>query len=260
MAALSISFEELYQVVSRFLGYGNTPTDDNLRTAKKIVFRGYRQYLYPIDKRTDKEYCWSFLRQPYTIPIQATKWKYALPENFSEMLTDPVYDDEDGWAALTKISPEQILDLRVNAVESFPPAFYAIATTPYDLEVGTKYELWLHGEPDTSYTLKLFYKIDPLKPENTNDYLVGGVKGIEALTEICLGIAETQEDGEMGIHYKIGKGLLRELIINDSASSDGGSYIGNMRTGCVENTIRRGELARFKLENLYPDSGDTFSE
>jgi len=199
------------------------------------------------------------LKRLHTINIQNGKWKYAIPEDYSELLTDPVFDDDDGYLSLTKITPEAILDLRVAAVETNPPAYYSIVASPYDLEIGTKYEIWLHGEPDSSYVLRMLYRIDPLEPSATSHMLVGGVKATEAILESCLAVAETQEDDEIGIHYKIAKGLVQDLIAVDS-STESNTYIGNLLTGGVDVIVKRGENARFQLSNLYPDSGDTFSE
>jgi hypothetical protein len=258
MANLGMTYEDLYKKISRYLGWGETPTDEHLRIVKDVVARGYRQFLYPTDSRTGKKYDWSFLRQYYTINIETGKWKYALPEDFSELITDPVYDDDDGYAALTKITPEQLLDMRVAAVETNPMVFYSIVSSPYDLEVGSKYELWLHGEPNTSYLIRMFYRIDPLKPDSTSNYLVGGIKAAEAILESCLAVAETQEDGEIGIHYRIAKGLVQDLIASDSAMENK-TYLGNLLTGGADTLLRRGDLARFDLDNLYPGE-QTYSE
>jgi hypothetical protein len=257
MATLESGFDELYKLVSRYLGWGDTPTESQLKIVKELVYRGYRNFLYPISKDSDTEYCWSFLKSQLTIPIQSGKWKYALPENFSEMLTDPVYDDEDGYSALTRISPEQILDLRTGGIVSYVPSFYAIVTAPYDLEIGTKYEMWIHDEPSAAHNLRCFYKIDPLKPDGTNK-LVGGVKAAEAIIESCLAMAETQEDGEFGVHSKMASGYIQSLIKADS-KIEGDSYLGNLLTGNMGTIINRGDNAKFKLDNLYPGE-HTYSE
>lgn len=250
MTALTLTFEDLYKRVSDFLSLGTSPSGIVLTKVEEIVHRGYRNFLYPIDKKTGKEYCWSFLKRLHTINILTRKWKYAVPEDFSELLTDPVFDDDDGYISLTKITPEALLDLRVASIVTNPPAFYAIATSPYDLEIGTKYEIWLHEEPGSSYILRMLYRIDPLEPSTTSDLLVGGVKATEAILESCLAVAETQEDDEIGIHYKIAKGLIQNLIAADS-NIESGSFIGNLITGGADVIVKRGENARFNLDNLY---------
>jgi len=259
MATLGLTYSELYSRVSDFLGTGSTPTGDALTKAKAIVSRGYRNFLYPIDPRTDEAYEWSFLKPLYTLPIQSGKWKYALPDNFSNLVTDPAYDDSSGHASLRKVSPEQILDLRSAGTASNPPAFYALVTSPYDMTIGSKYELWIHDAPDAAYNLKFFYKIDPLEPSATSDELVGGIRAIEAILESCLAVAETQEEDQIGIHYKIAKGLVKDLIRIDSKVDNGG-IIGNLLSGSFDNVVERGANARFSLDNLYYGEGNTFSE
>jgi len=260
MANLGLNFEEVYKKISRFLGWGEIPTDEQLRIVKDIFYRGYRQFLYPVDMRTGQEHLWSFLKQFATLNIQTNKWKYALPEDFSELLTDPSFDDDDGYYALTKVTPEQLLELRVVAVQTHPPAYYAIVPASYGLEVGTYYEMWLHGEPDSSYLLQMFYKIDPLKPETTTDYLVGGVKATEAILENCFAIAETQEDGAIGIHSQLAAKMIQDLIAIDN-QIENKNYLGNLYSGTLEGKgVVRGENARMQLSNIYYGEGTTFTE
>lgn len=269
MANLSLSFSELYNLVARFLykqqlgkWYENIDTkstDPQTVIIKAICARGYRQFLYPVDDRSGQEYLWSFLKQYYTINLQDGKWKYALPENFSEMLTDPSFSDEDGYYQLTKITPERLLDMRVSSINVIVPSFYAIATSNYDLETGTYYEFWVHGEPNSSYTLQFFYKIDPLKPVETSDYLVGGIKATEAILENCYAVAEQQELNQFGIHTQLAHKLTQDLIKVDSGQ-EAKTVLGNLYSGEYESRYVRGDNIKFSLDDLYVGEGTSFTE
>ena len=266
---LVLTYEDLYNSVARFLhkqqpakfyeDITNRTSDPQTTVIKDIVARGYRQFLYPISDNTGKEHLWSFLKQYLTINLLPNKWKYALPENFSEMLTDPSFSDEDGYYSLTKITPEQLIDLRVGSVECVVPSFYTITTSNYDLETGTFYEFWVHGEPGSSYTLQFFYKIDPLKPESTTHYLVGGIKATEAIMENCYAVAEQQELNVIGIHTQLAHKLIQDLIKVD-VGQETKTVLGNLFSGDFESGYVRGDNSKFSLTNLYSGEGTTFTE
>jgi len=269
MANLTMDYKSLYNLVARFLwktqpgkwmqDIDTKSSDTQTTIIKNICARGYRNFLYPIDERTGKEYLWTFLKQHYTINLINEKWKYALPENFSEILTEPSFSDEDGYISLTRVSPEKILDMRVAAVETIVPSYYAIAPSNYDLETGTFYEFWVHGQPNSTYTIQFFYKINPLKPEATSDYLVGGIKAIEAITENCLAVAEQQELNTFGIHTQLAKKLTQDLIRIDGGA-EAKTVLGNLHPSYREDYIVRGENAKFWLTNLWVGEGYVFDE
>ena len=143
------------------------------------------------------------------------KWKYELPADFSDFLDQPHFDDSKGYNELTRIGPEQIIELRNVGTTSGFPTYFALAPVSYDNETGTFYEMWLDPNPDGAYLLKFFYRIDPLKPENATDFLVGGVRASEAILESCLAVAESQEDDVLGIHTQLANDLTQKLIKSD---------------------------------------------
>ena len=251
MANLRITYEYILQRVSDFLGRGSTtPTGDNLTLVGDIVARGYRQFLYPIDMRNGDAYEWSFLRKFYVLPIQSGVWKYQLPEDYSEMLTAPTFDDDDGYKALDKRTPQEMLEFRSAVVESCFPYYYAVVPVGTGLETGSYDELWVYPEPDASYNLKFFYKVDPLKPENTSDYLVGGVRAAEAILESCLAVAEVQEDDEIGIHTQRAAELIQALILVDT-KRDEDTIVGNLYDG-VNRVLVRDHRGYQDMDDVYP--------
>lgn len=252
MANLRITYDDILKKVSSFLGLGSTtPTGDNLTLVGDIVARGYRQFLYPVDMRNGDAYEWSFLRKFYVLPIQADKWKYQLPEDFSEILSNPTFDDDDGYKALDKRTPQEILELRSAVVEEYFPYYYAIVPVGTGLETGSYDEIWVYPEPDASYNLKFFYKVDPLKPSETTDYLVGGVRAAEAILECCLAVAETQEDDTIGIHTQKAEELVQKLILVDS-KRDEDTVVGNLYYG-VNRLLVRNHRGVQDMNDVYPD-------
>ncbi len=252
MSNLKLTLDDLLIRVSDFLGLGDsTPTGDDLTLCKSIVARGYRQFLYPVDARNGDAHEWSFLRQFYVLPIKSGKWVYQLPEDYSEMLTDPCYDDDDGLSQLKKITPQEILNIRAGGVDGCSPFYYCIVSVGTGLETGSFDELWIYPEPDASYNLKFFYKVDPQKPDATSDYLVGGVRACEAILESCLSVAEIQEDDTAGLHTQMAEALVQKLIIVDS-KRDEDATIGNLYSGGNSGLLIRNHRGYQDLSDIYP--------
>lgn len=226
MGRLTLSYSDLYTHVSEFLGLGSSPGAADLAKVKAIVARAYRQFLYPINQRTGELHVWSFVKQFHTFSTVSGKYKYALPLDFSDFLDVPHFDDEQGYNELTKIAPEQIIEIRSGSVSSGFPLRFAIAPFVYDNEIGTMYEMWLDPEPDGAYLLKFFYRIDPLAPSATTDLLVGGIRATEAILETCLAVAERQEDDVAGLHSQESVRLIQELILADI--QDTSDLLGNL--------------------------------
>lgn len=225
MAKLTLSYSDLYTKVGQFLGIDISGAT-NLAKVKDIVARAYRQFLYPINMQTGELHVWSFVKQFHTLNIQSGKWKYSLPTNFSDFLTVPQFDDSDGYNELTKLGPEQILELRVTGISTGFPTYFAVAPFVYDNQTGTMYELWLDPEPDGAYTLRFFYRIDPLRPDADTDLLIGGIRATEATLESCYAVAETQEDEVIGLHTQLANEAIQKLIRADV--QDTSDLLGNL--------------------------------
>jgi len=221
MATLDLTYEDLYIKVSEFLGMaaiGSAPAADSaeLTLVKDIVFRGYRAFLYPVNRAKRKPHLWSFLKQYYIINTIADIWKYALPKDFNRILSHPQFAVSTGYYQLKKRDAEYILERRVDSDSSGGPDYYAISPTSYDAKVGTFYEMWLYPKPNGVHLLQFFYLKNPLKVENTTDVLAGGVQAAEAILESCLAIAEQQQDDTAGFHTQKAEALIQDLILADT--------------------------------------------
>lgn len=229
MAKLTLTYSDLYTKVSNSLGMtaiGTAPTGTNLTTCKDIVARGYRQFLYPIDRKTGKLHNWSFIKQLHVIQTSVGKWKYELPVDFSDFITAPMFDDDKLYKELIRLAPEQILKARNISTSTSYPTHYALAPFVYDASVGTMYELWLDSAPDAIYTLKFFYRIDPFKPAEAGDFLVGGIRAVEAILETCMALGEKEIEEKAGIHTQESVRLIQELIESDV--EDTSDFLGNL--------------------------------
>jgi hypothetical protein len=239
MARMTLGYSGLYTRVSNFLGLtaaGTAPTSTDLTTCQDIVDRGIRQFIYPIDMKYGTPHQWSFLSQYWSFDTVSGQWKYALPIDFSDILEDFSFDEDEGLPKLTKRSGQQIKQMRSITDTTGWPEYYALVPSRYDIEVGTVYELWLYPTPGSTYSVSTFYRIDPIKLSATTDFVVGGISAIEAILESCLGVAEHQEDDNTTQHHQQKAQELIQTLI---------------RFDC-------GKIATSKIGNLYHDSLNEF--
>jgi hypothetical protein len=218
MARLDLTFSEIYSQVSDFLGLGTSPSGTNLTKVKNLVHRAYRQFLYPLDPRTNRIHRWSFLQKPFHVKLDAGTWKYTLPYDFVEMIGNPQYGDEEPWGELKKADKDYILTRRALCDVKSYPEVYAVVPVSHDSELGTFWELWLWPEPSDDNSLTFWYTCSPEKLDATTDFVLGGPLAGEVILEMAMGIAESQEEGTLGIHTQEANRLLTNMIFSDTAT------------------------------------------
>ena len=230
MAKMTLSYKNLYDHVSHFLGltaHGTSPAGDDLTLCKEIVDRGLRQFLYPIDLQTGQPHSWEFLKTYWDFTTVSGQWKYALPTSFSDLYSTLYFDLESANPPLVKRSAEQILNMRTGGTISGYPEYFAITPLRYDIEIGTLYELWVYPTPSQSDTLSGFYRADPVQLSATTDLVVGGIRAIEAILESCLAVAEHQEDDMTSQHHtQKASELIQQLIKFDTVTAS--DKLGNL--------------------------------
>lgn len=238
MARMTLAYSDLYTKVSNFLGLtttGTAPTGTDLTTCKDLVHRGIRQFCYPIDAKSGLPHVWSFLNQYHSFDTAADQWKYALPIDFSDLNTDITFDEDEALPPLRKRSGQQIKKMRSLTDSTGWPMFYAIVALPYDIEIGTKYELWLYPTPSTAKSLSCFYRPDVVQLSATTDLAVGGIMATEAILESCLAVAELQEDENSSTtHQQKAAELIQTAIEFDKGKTDT-DVIGNLHSSRFRN-------------------------
>lgn len=215
MASLELSFSDVYNKVSEVYGTGSSPSGTDLTNAQSMTYRGYRQFLFPIDQRTGRKHTWSFLKRHLVFLTESTQWQYELPQNFKETPEGFFFDKDTGYSPPKKISSQEIIRKRAVGTESGYPLYYALIRTPYDQTTGSNWQVWFYPEPDSAYRIHCIYIINPEKPSATTDVFVGGVEASEAILESCLAITETEGDEKPGVHYQEANRLIQVLIQND---------------------------------------------
>lgn len=231
MATFRIAYSDLYTRISEFLNLTapeTAPSGTDLTRCKTIAERGLRRFLYPIDKESGRLHEWSFLRPFYTINTVSGKWRYQLPEDFSDMVTDPTYGDDENFSQMEKTSPDVILNFRAAGVDGYAPYYYCVVDSSFDPAIGEFSEMWFYPQPDGVYPIQFFYKADPTKPSNAADYLPGGVRATEAIIESCLAVCEQNDDNMKTQHHTLlADRLIQELIVIDK-QRESEAILGNL--------------------------------
>jgi hypothetical protein len=184
-----------------------------------------------MDMKFGTPHRWSFIERYWSFNTVGDKWKYALPADFSELLTDFTFGDSQALRPLQKRNAQQIKKMRNISITSGWPIYYAVVALPYDIEIGTQYELWMYPNPSQVYTFSTFYRADPVQLSATTDLVIGGISAIEAIIESCLGVAEHQEDDNRSTHHQSkAEELIQKLIRFDSGKTDT-DIVGNLHSG-----------------------------
>ena len=208
MADMKLNFDDVSVKVAEFLGEGSTATTKS----KDITYRGYRNFLNPIDVQNGQPYHWSFLKKYDTIVTIGNQWKYPLPNDYANVEIGFIHDTQSGYPQIEKVSAEAILQKRKFSTNSCYPTSFAITTGTYTKETGSKYEAWFHGVPNGVYIIPYWYIFEPEEPSETTDMFVGNVFASEAILEAALAVAETQEDDVVGIHSQLANEAIQRLI------------------------------------------------
>jgi len=217
MATLQLAFSDLYGKVSEFLGTGSSPTGAELTTAKDLVYRGYRRFLFPVILETNKIYVWSFLRKTGTLNTAIGTASYSLPTDLIGLISGFKFDNGENKDNPVKINMSQLRALRSKSVANDVPEYYAINMGDYDVTVIAPYYAWFHSPPDAVYTYKYDYIFEPAKPTADAELFVGGALASEVILECALAEAELQMDDALEIHATKAKEMISSFIDYDSS-------------------------------------------
>lgn len=247
MADMKWNFQNVFSKVSSYLGTSATPTGDNLTSAKDIVYRGYMKFLLPINPKDVEIYIWSYLKQPWKLHLETDKWEYPLPEDFERFYRNLEFDSGERSQHLIKTSERAIMTSR-NLLEfrSFPEV-YALRSGKFDSKVGSSKELIVYPTPTTRAVLNSTYIMTPPKPEDDEDFFIGGVLESEAILQCCLAVAENEQDEIIGVQTAKAVEMVQSLIRKDMGAAP--DTIGEVTDG----NIRQVDI--FKYRKLWIPQG-----
>jgi len=217
MSGMDLQFSDIYGKVGDFLGVGSSPTGSDLTKVKDIVYRAYRQFLYPTDLRGNKRHLWDFMKKRYVINISSSTYKYTLPSDFDRMVEEPTFGTNSSYPPLVKRSCFDIDRQRSISEVSSYPYWYALNPIRVGVDQTPMWELWIWPKPNGNYEIKFVYQIKATKPTADTDYFLGGPEGNEVLLQMALAVAEQQEDAMATSHHtQLAREMLQGMIVGDT--------------------------------------------
>lgn len=218
MASLKLSFTDVYTDVGKYLGIPSLSNANDIAKCKRIVYRGYRKFLMPLDPSTGKIHKWKFLEKTTTLSIVADTDTYKLPIGFSSFVTPFTYT-----SAVT-VNPQQrtltfIYEHKAQTSTSGPPMYFALKDGDYDEINGQQYYVVFWPTPAAAATFYYTYVLTPPAPVNDDDVFVGDALTSEAIMECALAVAELQENGSLGVHNQEADRIVSQLIGKDKSDS-----------------------------------------
>jgi hypothetical protein len=245
MSSLRLQFSDFYTKVHNFTTAPGVPTGDDLTQAKSIVYRAYRKFLYPIDIKAGETHTWSWLIKEGTLKTIGGVDTYELPEDFDALYRPITFTLNTGrYGRVTKTSYAKLMiEKSFNTLNSSPLICAIIpetATTTIDQH--KKIVFW--PLPDGEYQLNYSYICMPPKPVNNTDVFLGNAKTDEALLQVCLAVAEQEQDEVIGVQSKLAAEAVQALILNDS--TDAPDTVGMVTDG---NITQRPNIRDYVLRN-----------
>lgn len=215
MSDLQLTFEDIYNQVSDFLGLGTSPAGTDLTKVKNLTYRGYRRFLFPKNVRNGRAHTWSFLRQDGVVTTESGVYEYPLPTDFNWFWYAPQYGENSNYPAPYPVTMRQLMLYRSSITSSSYPQYWSLGTMPYDVSVGTRYKLVIHPPANGVHRLVYGYVVEPDKPTAAAEYFIGGSFASEVILECSLGEAEIQEDDVSGVHDQRAKDLIHTCVEQD---------------------------------------------
>ncbi len=235
---LEVTFGDVQKRVANFLGLGDSPTGTNLTLVQDIIYRAYRQFLYPTHPKTGRPHNWSFLKYRFTLNTENGKVRYTLPPDVERIVGNPQYGEQYPYTELVRVPADRIYQRRAFAKTAAYPQEYALLPVSQDLETGSMWELLLWPNPNGAYPITFTYIASPAKPTQSTDMFVGGPRAGETILELALSVAEQQEENIIGVHSTLAVKQLTQMIISDI--TDVPDTVGKARLYGTENIFIRG--------------------
>lgn len=216
---LGLSFSQIYQEVSNFLGLGLSPTGANATLAKKYANDGYRMFLLGVDPRTERAHEWSFLYPCAQLTLTGDTAVHSLPGDYESMVDDPAYGPSDAYVKLLPRSVAYIRQLRAaGGSGTSAPAYYAVAPVGNSSGTLQTWQMLVWPTGGTGYTLNYRYRVSSKLMTGDSSYPLGGPQHHLTVQQAALAIAEQRENDTIGVQSQRFKEMMLASIDNDGAN------------------------------------------
>lgn len=194
-STLALTQSDLYKAVSQRLGWGYSdelPDADEQAVVNACVRDGLLRAYYPLLKKDESVYGWSFLRPTATLSLSSGTQAYDLPDGCDGHVYKMALTTGVQSFPIRFINPLDLLQLkaRENAANA-TPVYAAIRpkTTSGSTTVGQRWEVLFYPTPNATITASYTYSISPDAP-GIGVYTLGGPAFGQVILAACLARAE----------------------------------------------------------------------
>ena len=256
---LNVTYTSLFREVARFLDAGRSSSDTDSTEETDIadvLASGQRMFYYPtlnLNPNNESEsreiYRWSFLEKKQEIVTEAAINNYQLPDNFTSVISDFVYEDDSGRAPLALVGENRIRNLVSNEAKTGAPTYCAVAKRISSFTGVPIYEILLYPIPDQEYIITGGIEIEPELLSSSNPTPICGAIHAETLIEACLLAAEQKMRPEQQpVHAAKFELLLRKSVEADRRITDDGGEL--WPDDLNDGTTDRLEINKFYLAGI----------
>jgi len=163
-----ISYYEMIERVSDFLGYGLAPSGDDLARVRARIEAGYRRFLDPpVLPGEVVPHEWSWLSPLATLEISAGVYRYTLPYDFGGIISDISYAPQVSVIERIAVTHEGVIrKYRANNDYSGDPYVAAVRALSHSHTSGQLWELVVYPTPSEARTLYYRYKVGTTRLDN----------------------------------------------------------------------------------------------
>lgn len=210
---LKLTYSGIYNRVASILGIQSLTATADITKCKRIVARGYRHFLMPMDlsQNPPKPYRWKFLEKTTTLSTVASQDEYNLPDGFSSLVNSFTHTTPVSYNPISK-PLSYIYQKKSVSTATGPPRYYALKIGEYSEITGQQDSVVFWPTPSGVYTYYYTYRITPAEPVNDNDYFVGDAYASECILECALAVAELEKTDKAGAHAQEAERLIQSAI------------------------------------------------
>jgi len=212
MATLALTWTELKQIVGRFLGWKESGwSSDQTTRIERIVESAYREMLVP-----PNGYVWSFLAPATTLNVTVAGGStYNAPADFGGFCDVPTIQTTSTLYPPLEVTGEgRIRALAAASNTTGAPAMIAVRPKAgQTVEQPWQFLIW--PTPDGNYTLAYRYNVNP-DFSATKPHPLGGAEVAALLKELCLAVADRDENDTVGAHAVVAQELMAATIQQDA--------------------------------------------
>jgi hypothetical protein len=190
-STLTYKFSDLFADVSAYRGKSRSPTGDDLTDAKRRVNDAYRKFM-SLD--------WEFLSQHRVLKVDAGKYVYELPDEYSVLRTPFKLFPYMGWVNPVEVPMDRFWQYQSFYPRQGIPLFYAFHTE-FSEQKGLRYTVHFYPTPHVNLSYNYEMKVLPKSLVGDDDIPYCPANLSHVLREFCLAEVELfDEEGSKSVH------------------------------------------------------------